>query len=800
MAAVWAKTVGTEIEAVGSGADAWQARDAPPLFESPEAGEAGLTPGKYLTLGGARFLVEGLGFLSALMEEGDESTWDAARVRSLREKITGLVTSGGPDGACAGVTLRTGFACKAAASDGTSACGRHKAQDLLTSLMTVLGAFPSEPAQSAVLEGGGTLKGDWATCSVCVRARLQSDAVGECLALGPAGEGRGSVFCHLPDWLENGDDTMLRQPGNYFCLACVGTFPIACQLVSWLPVSHSYGLGSALAEPVDDSAVLAPNSVWAWAPSERLVAPEYRSRIRAFAHLGGIAVPPVWAFLKEHATPSAVAASALKQQVDRHKENTNTARRKELQFEVDAGVALGPAADLGLADSNEQRDGCGGLLDAIKGNAPEKEVERLLLELVEERAAQKLAEGDFGGTHRKSPARAAPAAAAGLSATTVEIQLAELTLAFTELRAQVGQGAGFGGAGLPKRPAHIASPTESDRDGFEKGDKGHMLSLYRASREDYLGALLTKPYLKRREYLVGRERIDHSRARAMMPEESTGRGSEVVMFGETRVEGVAKRMGIPTRGDYEEYAQARVSDLWTQLVEKTGPHVKGSVGAAYAVFETRVILARYKFVHAVEHWLTDVRRPGLAWGAVWRYLCALAQTMWLSQEIESIGSDRDLIDYAIRAPIAELGIRTAPQALQRLASSSIVHEWLSEAVTLHTAYTGEADSTETAGAGARAGADKAPTTCICCLKPAATCGGYWGPEYTCDAECVKPCSRCGVTHLTKGHRGWRCGGAKLAKQHLSAAELKQAFATSYTAFVRGGTGVSAAKIALIKSG
>ena len=56
--------------------------------------------------------------------------------------------------------------------------------------------------------------------------------------------------------------------------------------------------------------------------------------------------------------------------------------------------------------------------------------------------------------------------------------------------------------------------------------------------------------------MVGRERIDYSARRAMMPEETSGDASSFVTIGDVRLEGAAKRMGIPSRGDYEEYAGA----------------------------------------------------------------------------------------------------------------------------------------------------------------------------------------------------------------------------------------------------
>jgi hypothetical protein len=282
----------------------------------------------------------------------------------------------------------------------------------------------------------------------------------------------------------------------------------------------------------------------------------------------------------------------------------------------------------------------------------------------------------------------------------------------------------------------------------------------------------------------------------MMPEESSG-AAEVMMIGDVRVEGAASKMGIPNPSDYAEYGQARVKDLWSSLTEETGPHARGSAIVAYAVFETKVILARYKVLAGVEHYLMSVRSPPLPYGIVWRYLCILVSNLWLNKEINLVAFDRDVVNYALSAPINDLAIRSAPEALMMLVSTSIDQDWLREATMLHEAEVAKKGGGGRDIGGGHGGGGDAGTglkKCVACGKVETGCGGYKSPDFKCKNPVSKACKYCGNLHLDRGDRGWKCRHARTAAKLLSASEKQAAFAVGFSAFRNGNSSIPAAAV------
>ena len=152
---------------------------------------------------------------------------------------------------------------------------------------------------------------------------------------------------------------------------------------------------------------------------------------------------------------------------------------------------------------------------------------------------------------------------------------------------------------------------------------------------------LAQPFCRRRERTVGWRRIDCSWNRRMMPEDPDPELCGVIVIGDTEIVSGVQRVGIPPRGNYGCYAQARMTDLWNSLASEDGPHARSSEGWAYAEFETRVILGRYQYLQAVEHYLMDVRQPPVEHGAVWRYLCLVVSNTWLRRDIHSVSFGRE---------------------------------------------------------------------------------------------------------------------------------------------------------------
>ena len=733
----------------------------------------------------------GLGFLAALEElrPGDLRFREdeKRRLRAALARRLGVTANG----VCTGVAKSTGTACKAAVIPGSvsTVCGRHGPQDLVSSLVSVLVSFPKFPVSALVFAGGQDTAKDAVICSICPRARSMEDCTSECAELGePEADEQRSVFTHWPTWLEAPEADLLDRPGRQFCLSCASNFPRACEFV---------GLLQTCADgPTAQDEELPSRELWVWAPDPRLLTAEVATEARSFSRVHAVGVPAFFSSVAVPSTPGAGAAAAMKTGLGKFKAGTNTARRAELResmegarlesrFGEPAGLAQAPPP----AQAASVHHGVRGLIAALNAGATEDQLAVALSGLVETRAASLVG---------RQPTAIAPPPASSSSGTDLADALTRLSLLEAKLEAKGAVSQGAGPLRFPSRPESYIFPSEADRDTFEGTHRAHALSPFRARAEDYLGALLTpKGYRQRREFLIGRERLDYSARRAMMPEETSSVGdTEFLMVGDTRIEGAAKRMGIPAQGDYDQYAQARITDLFSSLVGRSGPHVAGSAGVVYAEAETKLMITRYKFLQATEHYLTSGREPTVAWGVVWRYMCHLVGHMWLNKEIESVSFDADLVRYALTAPIGELAVRSAPGALRTVAAVSVNVDWLRDAEALHSASLGKGlgGGGGSGNGGGNGGGDGAPKRCVCCGNLVSACGGYFGPKFACTNECTIACRKCGVKHMESGARGWRCGGAKKADQLLGAADCKAAFLVSFTRFKAGETKVAKAKV------
>ena len=753
----------------------------------------------------ALFLWQGLGLSAAILEMVSEEPNLEAVGNELRHALVRCLVGQewGPGSVCSAVVKTSGVACKGSSSfsSGVVTCGRHVGQDIITSLIGVAAAFPDFPAQAMVFAGGSYVSGPVALCSLCVRARPMEETVDECVGLGEPVEGEHlGLFSHWPVWMSEAGPRMLDRPGRQFCLACASGFPIACQLVAWLMASAD---GEAMVDSEFDE--LASRSLWVWCPHARMVSQGRVSQLRLFASAHKIAVPPFWAAAAAvPASPGMAAATVMRSGLARAKRGTNTALRAALGEEVAVGKKLagkfesevesepeaavkfdanfGGAAALERAPAVSPMD----KMMAALGGGDTAVVERELAALVEARAASLYGREAAAG---RVPARTADMAGSGSAVEVLAARLEEMELRLAGMPAA----APGSGLRLPVRPVGIPLPSEPDRDGFDASHRANAGSMFRARAEDYLGALLLPAgYNKRREFLTGRTRIDQSARRSMMPEEVES-ASEVMLIGELRVEGAAKRMGIPARGDYGNYAQARMTDLWASMVEMAGPHVKGSLGAAYATFETRVMLARYKMLAAVEQYLIDVRQPSVEYGAVWRYMCLLVSNMWLNKEIALISFDRDLVHYAMSAPVSELALRSAPESIRALAAASVNVDWLMDAQRLHDLYVGGKSGPQ---GQAQLNANQ---RCVCCGGLSSVCGGYFANDWKCTKEVKVACRKCDIKHLDRGTRSWRCGEAKRAASVLTVGEQAKAFAMHANVFFRGGHALEQAKVDAVKA-
>ena len=210
----------------------------------------------------AKFLLEGVALYWHLEDEGEGFVELYTGLR--RALVRRLWTRPALGSSCSGIYAKTGIACRAAvvAGGSTSACRRHKAQDLITALSRVIRAYPRFDS-TAIICGGSEPPGPfvaYVVCSLCARGRPMEDCVTECAALGradPGGDG-ASVFSHYPDWVSDAGPGRLDRPGFQFCLACAAEFSFSCQLVGFRAASEDACTDGA---PLPKDATLGPRSL-----------------------------------------------------------------------------------------------------------------------------------------------------------------------------------------------------------------------------------------------------------------------------------------------------------------------------------------------------------------------------------------------------------------------------------------------------------------------------------------------------------------------------------------------------------
>jgi hypothetical protein len=776
-----------------------------------------------LTSSEAGFLVEGVTlFHFVTMESPDVNAVTYADL--LRRALVPRLWSR-PEGrtggvSCHGVYASSGEACRANvdAAGLTSTCGRHKAQDMLTALARALCTYPEFDPTGIVFcrrVGAPPEHTGVAICPICLRGRGMEDCVSECIAMGAA-SGGSSAFSHRPDWLSDPSADRFDRPGSQFCLACAAEFPLSCQLVAFRSLStdaHSDG-----AEMADDLRVPAL-SLWAFCPSVGLVAPSRVASLGAFARSSGIGVTAAFSSGGAPDTPGTAAAGAVRAALAKNKPGTNSAFRTQLGAEVAFGRGLGghyesPGAQDGgwraeveeppavqkygrvpgdpePADISKENQ----LFAALRSGASRDQIMPLLDRWAMERAARN---GSLLPVVEAGVA-AVPMAPASGAVTGADLEAMRVSFEDQLLELKVALSSGGGGR-MPTAPLVLVYPMEPDRDGFGVTDPAHEQSLDTAGSEDYLGAIYDPS-------AYGTRRLRHAQTRRIdIPRHSEGRPGgdavsgheDFVLLGTVRLTGKPKANGLPSRGDFLRFEQSRVTDLSDIVRRGEGIYSKSSAYRAWAVFEVKVMLVRYQYLAAVEHYLTDVRTPPTSWGVIYRYLCVLVLALWRHKPIGHLGVDRDLGELALAADLDQLRVQQGAPALLTLASQSINLAWLQQAQReSDEAQFGKPKSGEPAGGGASGGDGKPePRKCRVCGKQ--SCGLYVEPAWACTADIVMPCYKCKLKHVVGGPRGWKCGGAKAAINTLTPAELRVAFRTTWTKFMAGGTSVSAAQVDAVR--
>jgi hypothetical protein len=268
-----------------------------------------------------------------------------------------------------------------------------------------------------------------------------------------------------------------------------------------------------------------------------------------------------------------------------------------------------------------------------------------------------------------------------------------------------------------------------------------------------------------------------------------------MMFGNMRVEGKLKKNGVPSRGDLLRFQQSRVTDLADCVRRGEGIYSKASLYRAWAVYEVKVILVRYQYLAAVEHYLTDVRAPATPWEVIYRYLCVLVLSLWRHKRVGHIGIDRDLGELAHVAELDQLRVQQGAPALLTVAAQSINLAWLQQAQR----EADEAGFGKAKGDGGASGGDGKPEPRKCKVCGRQSCGLYAEPAWACTADITVQCFKCKLKHVIGGPRGWRCGGAKAAIATLTAAEWRTASRTTWTKFMAGSTSVSAAQVEAVRA-
>ena len=763
----------------------------------------------------AAFLLEGAALQWHLEDDGEGVTELCDKLR--RALVGRLWTRPALGSFCSGIYAKSGAACRASvAADGfTSVCGRHKAQDLITTLSRVTRAYPRFDSSVVIFGGAREPPGPFVAlvvCSICARGRPMEECVTECAALGRADPGGAdtSVFSHYPDWVADAGPGRFDRPGFQFCLACAAEFPVSCQLIGFRAASEDACTDGVL---LADEATLGPRSLWVFCPPIELVSPTRVSLLSLFAQQEGIAVSSAFSVAGAPDTPGMAATVAIRSALAKQKAGTNTANRSRLGGEVELGRQLG-----GTFDAQQVGGGGGSMAGAAQPPVykfgPPAVAEVPVREDVSSEARLFAALG-LGGTREDilplletyaldlaaRRGMQVPVMVAGLSSQAVRVPAGGVTQADMEdMRSQLtGQidalklhlSSGRGGR-TPVPPLTLVYPMEVDEDGFGVTDPAHTQSLRRSGGEDYLGAILDPAaHGNRRKRHCHMRRIDIPDDPEGVPGSDYGAGHEdFMMFGDIRVSGKLKKNGLPTRGDSGRFAQSRMTDLNEQLRRGEGIFSKASAYRDWAVYETKIMLVRYQFMAAVEHYLTDVRKPATPWGVIYRYQCILVKALWRHKAVAHIGMDRDLGELALTLDLDQLRVRQGSPVLLTVASQFINLDWLEEA---------EREAGAVASKSAAKPTDDKPTPRKCLVCGKSTCGLYVEPGWACTSEIVVPCFKCKKRHVLGGPRAWRCASAKAAIEILSAADWRVASRVSYSKFIAGETAVAAGQVAAVKA-
>ena len=235
-----------------------------------------------------------------------------------------------------------------------------------------------------------------------------------------------------------------------------------------------------------------------------------------------------------------------------------------------------------------------------------------------------------------------------------------------------------------------------------------------------------------------------------------------------------------------------MTDLNEQLRRGEGIFSKASAYREWAIYETKIMLVRYQFMAAVEHYLTDKRKPPSPWGVIYRYLTLMVKALWRHKEVAPIGMDRDLCEAAQTLELDQLRVRQGSSRLMTVAAQFTNLDWLEEAEREAGSMAGKAVEGKSAD-------DTKPTPRKCLVCGKSTCGLYTEPSWACTSDIVVPCFKCKKRHVSGGPRAWRCNSAKAAMDILSAGDWRVASRVSYSKFIAGDTAVAAGQVAAVKA-
>ena len=723
---------------------------------------------------------------------------------------------------CSAVVIRTGDACtsRVHAEDfkvGTfSTCRRHHTQGLLSQVLAQCQAFPRFPSGVDTArvdrDSGGYEDDALVECTLCPRSMTASKA-SELATLGGPGDS-DNIFSHNPSWVSEAAG-QLAEPGATFCLVCVGAYPRACGLLAAL---RAVSTGNT---PENGDS-------WVWGAPLASASHSIVAAVRRNCLSLGVALPASWTAVPR----AAQTAMAVRTGMRRAKEGTNTDLRRRLAEQVGGAGLEGafrraagkpggdPPLGRNLSPGSDDGDRLPGLERELA--AARREIQRL--QSVPPTApgpagAAAAGGGTLGGlgatagatqqcalagcarpcyvepsTGRihdfcgQSHAREAAASGTTVAGPGTSIEIASLLDRLERIESSMtGVGPGFGifASIVPVRPRGALLPSEADVDGFDVTHGAHQRSLRRCMHEDYLGALKKpKAYAVRRTRLVGTDRIDISSKYQHLPEEASGE-MHVLEVGDTRIEGTSAKQGIPARGDFHAFQQARMTDLAMEW--RNGEGLFGTSGEVkkYAEVEVRLMLGRKQYMCAVERVLTDELE--VPFGVVWRYWGQMVVKSWQAKEVNEIDFNRDLLLYAMRAPWEVLLVRQAPHELMELASSRINNLWLTAAQRLADEFDAKSAGGGGGGGSGGGGGGGGGDRCSSCGGRAEVCGGYRYPQWSCTKAVQNVCPEkgCALRHLLRGTRSWTCKQAAAAKSVLSAEQLVSAFQTSFAGFIAG---------------